>query len=175
MSQQNPGAAPLAPTDPHVAKREIAALDFEYAKTDAIERLKFQAQFAEVAWRSLALINGGAIVALFTFIGNAHPSIDYRMMWISFGFFAGGLVFNILSILTGFLAQAFYMKATMSGAWNEQMQMHGYEPLHRELQKTENRWGGRWEASAIVACLLSLAAFIGGAGFALQGVSFSGK
>jgi len=159
------------PTDEVVARRHAAALDYDLAKADILERLKFQASFADAAWRSLALVNGGAIVALFTFIGNARPKIDHSLIWAGFVCFAFGLALNIVSIMGGFLAQAFYMKATTSSAWNKQTEMHGYEPQYVELQQREQTAGDRWEIVAIAAAVLSLIAFIIGAACALGGVT----
>src|SRR3954471_9041 len=101
------------PTDPNLAARHIAALDFEVAKADTLERLKFQADFAKVAWQSLSLVNGGAIVALFTFIGNAKPTLDQHLIWIGFECFAFGLAINIASVLCGFMSQAYFMRGTI--------------------------------------------------------------
>jgi hypothetical protein len=161
----------IEPTDPELADRHIAALDFEFAKADVLERLRFQASFAEVGWRSLALINGGAIVGLFTFIGNAKPATNPSLLWTAFALFAAGLVMNILSIMGGFLAQAFYMKATTSTAWNKQAQMHGHQPQYVDELRAEMRAGNIWEMIAIAASMLSLAAFIGGAAFSLVAVT----
>jgi hypothetical protein len=161
------------PTDPATAVRHIAQLDFELAKLDVLERLKFQAEFAQTAWKSLTLVNGGAIVALFTFIGNARPMLDQSRIWIGFVCFAVGLSTNIVSIMAGFLAQAFYMKTTTSAAWNKQAEMHGYAPQYADEQMREARIGDIWEVVAIAACVLSLVTFVIGAGFSLAGVSVS--
>ena len=161
------------PTDKDLAKRHAAALDYDLAKADVLERLKFQASFAETGWRSLTLVNGGAIVALFTFIGNAGPSVDESLIWTGFFFFVVGLGSNIVSILGGFLAQAFYMKATTSIAWNKQAEMHGYQPPFAKVQQDEERTGDRWEILAIAAAVLSLIAFVAGASCALAGVTVS--
>jgi hypothetical protein len=160
-----------APTDQTVASRHIAALDFELAKLDVLERLKFQASFAQSAWQALTLVNGGAIVALFTFIGSAKPHLDQTRIWAGFVCFAVGLSFNILSILTGFLAQAWFMKATTSSAWNKQAEMHGYQPRYTAEVQRELGWGNIWEGLAICAAVVSLISFIVGSGFALAGVS----
>src|SRR5438552_5652155 len=119
-----------SPTDPGIAARHIAAMDFELAKADFLERLRFQADFAKVAWQSLSLVNGGAIVALFTFIGNARPALDQHLIWTGFGCFAFGLAINIASILFGFMSQAYFMRATAFGGWNEQAKMHGHPPRY---------------------------------------------
>ena len=49
---------------------EIAKLDYEHFKADALGRFNSVDEFARGALRGLTLGNGGAIVALFTFIGN---------------------------------------------------------------------------------------------------------
>lgn len=161
----------VAPTDPNTAARHIAALDFEFAKGDVMERLRFQAEFAKVVWQSLSLVNGGAIVALFTFIGNVQPLLNSHAMWAGFGCFVFGLAVNILSILLGFMSQASFMRATTSAAWNEQQKMHGYPPTHVDELNAEMKTGNRWHLAAIVSAVLSLIAFVAGSAFALVGVA----
>jgi hypothetical protein len=158
-------------TDELAASRSIAALDFELAKADLLERLKFQGTFSETAWRSLTLVNGGAIVALFTFIGNAKPSIEESLLWWGFGCFVLGLALNNLSIMGGFFAQAYFMKSSISDAWNKQAEMHGLAPQHATQYASEMRTGERWEVFAIGGCVLSLVAFIAGAALSLAAVT----
>jgi hypothetical protein len=162
---------PPSPTDAVIAARKVAELDFELAKVDASERLKFQSDFAQAAWRLLTLVNGGAIVALFTFIGNAKPAIDHGLIWSSFVCFCAGLAFCALSIGAGFFAQAYYMKSNISVAWNKQAEMHGYAPAYTDVQKSEERTGEIAEYVGIGCAALSLISFIAGAACALSGVT----
>lgn len=165
-------APAVPPTDPNLAARHIAALDFEFAKSDVMERLRFQADFAKVAWQSLSLVNGGAIVALFTFIGHAKPELNSQShLWVGFVCFAVGLAINIASIVFGFMSQAYFMRGSVSATWNEQAKMHGHEPQHVEVGEREMMVGNRWHALALTACVLSLVAFIVGAAFSLAGVA----
>jgi hypothetical protein len=165
---------PPPPTEANVAARHIAALDFELAKADYLERLKFQADFAKVAWQALALVNGGAIVALFTFIADAHPTVNQYWLWSGFGCFAFGLAINIASIVCGFMSQAYYMRATASSAWNEQAKMHGYPPQFEDPHKEAMKVGDRWHAVALAACVLSLVVFVAGAACSMHAVGYSG-
>jgi hypothetical protein len=158
------------PTDVNLANRHIAALDFDLAKADVLERLKFQADFAKVAWQSLSLVNGGAIVALFTFIGNAKPTLNQHLIWIGFGCFAFGLAVNILSILLGFMSQGSYMRATALTGWNKQAEMHGYRPKYEDALQKEMKAGDKWHLAAIIACVSSLIAFVAGSAFSLSAV-----
>jgi hypothetical protein len=159
------------PTDLTEAQRHVAQLDYELTRQDALERLRFQAEFSQSAWKGLTLVNGGAIIALFTFIGNYHHGTDPTRIWAAFACFAGGLALNLASIMTGFLSQSYFMKSDVSALWNKQAEMHGYEPQHRETQGREFGMGNLWWRIAVGACSLSLAAFIVGSGLALAGVT----
>src|SRR5690242_19738278 len=166
---------PPPPTEPNLAARHIAALDYDLAKADLLERLKFQASFAEIAWRSLTLVNGGAIVALLTFVGNAKPDVNANWLWDAFVAFCFGLAFCIASILTGFLAQAYFMKSTISNAWNFQAQMHGHQPRYTTEALGELCIGNIFEGIAVAAAVLSLVAFVIGAGFSVSAISVTAK
>lgn len=152
-----------------VARREIAKLDYEFHREDALTRLRFQAEFSQMVFRGLTLINGGAIVALFTFIGSSKEVFQHHRIWIAFACYALGLTLTMISTMTAFFAQAYYMRHSISCAWNHQAIMHGGEPQYVGIGKAEERTGTKWENGAIAAATGGLFAFIIGSGFALAG------
>lgn len=154
--------------DDESRRREIARLDYEFFKGEISERLKFQVEFAHAVLRGLTLTNGGAIVALFTFIGNSGADFDRQLIWWAFGLFSLGLVLTLVSSTGAFFSQSFYMKSTVSQLWNAQVDMLGGKGEFD--YKTEYRKGEWSEAIGIAAGLLAIGLFIVGAGFALAGV-----
>lgn len=57
------------------------------------------------ALRSFILVNGGAIVALLTFIGNRDVRGVSQDLWVSLMSFSGGLGFGLASTALAYLAQ----------------------------------------------------------------------
>jgi hypothetical protein len=159
-------SAPAAPTAP----QKMAELQYELDVHDARERLRQQLELALVALRSLILVNGGAIVALFTFVGNSEASFDARAIWFAFTWFIVGLVLALLSLILGFVAQANYTSLSWSTAYEHQGVMLSI-PIDFEKEKArENKFGNVAELSALAAAFLSLVFFAIGAGCALSGV-----
>jgi len=65
--------------------------DYETYKAEEAQRLGFQHDFAQAALKSAVLVNGGAIVALFTFLGNEKVVVHPDLLFWSFGSFAAAL------------------------------------------------------------------------------------
>lgn len=151
-------------------KIEEAKLDYEDHRKEVFERLKIQASMADAGLRSLMLVNAGAIVGLFTFIGNAKGRLHIvaNTLWLAFGFFVGGMVLTLIANIAAFLAQGFYYKATQEQAWNDQAIIFGRErtsPLN-----ALHRWGETWEIVGIGGAVIALACFVIGAALALRSV-----
>jgi hypothetical protein len=146
---------------------EIARLDYENLKVDVAERLRFQVEFAHGTLKGLTLVNGGAIVALFTLIGAVPNAVEHSRAWWSFAAFAVGLVLVIVASCGAFFSQSFYMKSSVVQMWNEQHKMLG--EARDEDYVSDYKRGELAEFGGIVAAFLSLGAFITGAGFALSG------
>jgi hypothetical protein len=149
-----------------------ARLDYENLMADAAERVKFQAEFAHAIFRGLMLVNGGAIVALFTFIGNSTRSFDPSKIWWAFGLFVVGLVCTLVAMIAAFFSQSFYMKSSLYQAWTNQRVMLSMPHVDggKHDHVAEYRRGERAEFGAVVFVGLALAAFFVGSGFALSAV-----
>jgi hypothetical protein len=154
--------------NPEETRRHKAQLDYENYKVEISERLKFQVEFAQGVLRGLTLANGGALIALFTFIGNTGTRHNGASLWWAFGSFGAGLVLTLLSSMEAFFSQRFYMKSTIAQLWNEQENMLGGNGAHDF--GTEYRRGEWAEIFGITCAFLALLAFIVGAGLALAGV-----
>jgi hypothetical protein len=156
--------------------REIAKHDYENLKQESVDRLKYQIEYSQGLIRALTLANGGAIVALFTFIGNldADGAMAYKSIWIwwAFAAFSAGLTSIILSSFGAFFSQYWYMMSTINEMWMKQVQMLGGVP-NPEFQANcfKDHKRGTWALGlGIVAACVSLASFVAGSGLALKGV-----
>ncbi|HEY0148678.1 MAG TPA: hypothetical protein VGB70_06700 [Allosphingosinicella sp.] len=158
----------MAPED---QKSEIARLDYEALKAETSERMKIQADLAHSALRGLMLVNGGAIVALFTFIGNSNASFDRSLIWWAFGFFATGLILTLAANISGFLAQTHFFLQTNLQSWNAQLEMLGGEAKYEHIPFYKR--GMIYQRGGVASAVCALVAFIVGCGFALGGVLVS--
>ncbi|MEA1015578.1 hypothetical protein [Sphingosinicella sp. LY1275] len=161
----------LAHQERRMVDIEIAKLDYELAKLDAAERLRFQGEFSQTMFRSLTLVNGGAIVALFTLVGAGAPGVNISALWLAFPAFATGLTFNLLSIAGAYFSQGWFMRSSISTTWNKQAEIHGLKGDYTELQQHEFAVGDRWQKGAAGAAIASLVAFIVGSALALAAVT----
>ena len=112
---------------------DIARLDYEAAKEEGIERLKFQNDLANSVLKNLLLINGGPIIAILTFVGNIKPDLSRLDLKGSLMLFATGCLFCVVAYIFGFFAGERFHDATMSEAWNAQLRMNGENPQHPAL------------------------------------------
>lgn len=155
---------------------EIAKLDYENLKQEAVDRLKFQVEYSQGIMRALTLVNGGAIVALFTFIGSlgADGAVTYQPVWIwwAFAAFAAGLTLSILSGFGAFFSQYWFAMATTNEMWMKQVEMLGGIPDPEFLAGRDREFArGNWAIGfGVLAACLSLAAFVTGSWLALKGV-----
>lgn len=152
-------------------KREIARLDYEDYRTESSDRLKIQETLGLSTLRSLTLINGGAIIALFTFIGNVGQrsiGIDTRSVWWAFAWFVLGLVATVAAHGTSYLMQVYAYHTTVDQLWVAQSRSVGGD--RPEDHDTKHAWSVRWERATIGLAVASLTLFVVGAAVALGGV-----
>ncbi|WP_145201413.1 hypothetical protein [Sphingobium sp. B2] len=155
-----------------MAKQDRQRIEQEFASQDAeaTARLSYSIGFAQSGLQALTLINGGALVALFSFVASASAvTFDLAALWWAFGFFAAGLVFNILAYLGAHLAQDRYYIVAQYCAWNAQDEMADADASHDPMPPY--RAGSIAQMAAMLCAILALAAFIAGCGFALSGVA----
>lgn len=147
---------------------KIGELDYEFWHGEVAQRLSFQNDLGHAVLKSLVLVNGGAIIALFTFIAAAGAKFQALAVWWSFAWFVIGLVAAITTHFFGYFAQGSFMgMATMERA-EAQRRMTGLPkgPGSDDYEKS----GHRWFVMSIFSCGASLACFAIGAGVALSGV-----
>lgn len=98
--------------------RDSAAL--EYARfffQDASDRLRFQHEYALGGFRTLILINGGAIVGLLTYAGNVLDKAAARGLSAAFIWYAVGLGLTTFSYLLAYFSQSFVMAQSTTEAY----------------------------------------------------------
>jgi hypothetical protein len=147
-------------------------------------------EFARQGIRATFILNGGAILALLTFLGDVHrdPS-SVSLVWgikHAFPYFVIGVFLSALSLPIAFLAQekfvdvrigssnlAILARQYVSQAQPAQQSTKGdFERMRDELQNYinhRNRGATRLRNAAIVCIVGSLGCFILGAGFAYCG------
>ncbi len=102
------------------AEHRIAFEDFKLNSTEALDRLKHQVEYSQAALRNLTLVNGGVIVALLTFIGNAAQKVDATAIWWAFVWLSIGLFLALLSYLGAYFSQSYFMEVPFQQAWQAQ-------------------------------------------------------
>lgn len=153
-----------------------AADDRELARAEVLERIKIQASIADAALKSVILVNGGAIIALFTFIGNVGTKgvirVETGALWTAFAIFIGGLVSALVAHLFAFLSQERFYRGSMMEIWRAQRVIHdGERPTgHTEDELREHGNGQACLMIGVVLAMLSIACFTVGSWFALSGV-----
>jgi hypothetical protein len=152
-------------------EQEYHRLDFEVYRAEASDRLRYQVEFGHSTLRNLMLINGGGIVALSTFIGNTSAVFDNAHIWSAFVAFSAALAIDLFGFFFAFLSQHQFFECSMYQMWNSQHQLAGGEQAYdrERILKSFNR-GNVALVASIVSAILSLALFVIGSIFALQGV-----
>lgn len=144
---------------------QIAALDYEDRRQEAAARLQYQIDFLQTAFKGLNLINGGAIVALFTLLSAEKVALTVAQTRWSFAAFAAGLVFNLLAAFFAFRSQFHYKTVAIHRAVNARHAIHGLEAKHEVTNTEEDAAVYLWLCNACIA--VSLLSFIVGAGLTL--------
>ncbi|MEW4469018.1 hypothetical protein AB1K62_14420 [Parasphingorhabdus sp. JC815] len=146
--------------------REIARQDYESMNNEARDRIQYQVDYSKTLLHSLMLGNGGAIIAILTFVGNTGSKVDpARMMW-AFGLYAAGLACVFIAHTGAFFSQYFYYKASQYEAWNAQAGAFGAGSSYDTA--AEVRRGSMGLALGVTFALVSLICFIAGSVSALR-------
>ena len=159
------------------AARRIAEQDHAAARADAAERVKNQMSIADATMKALLLANGGAMIALFTFIGNAmakaggKPVFDAAALWTAFACFVAGLVAALLTHALAFVSQERFYHTSMIEAWRAQrVAASGKAEAPDEKEMRALRFGTIAYAVAFTLAMISMVLFAVGCGSALRGV-----
>lgn len=146
--------------------RRIAKLDLDLIRDDAIRHGELSGQIAMSAWRGLVLVNGGAIIALFTLVGSGAVRVVGDAIWWAFAAFSMGLALALASNICGYLGQAYWLLDSSARLWNARDRMHG-RPGSRPTDKWDAN-GMKAAYASFFTATLALLAFIAGAWLALS-------
>lgn len=160
--------APMSLNEPI---NDAAKHDYETHRAESVDGIRYQVDFAQSLLQKLLLVNGGAIIALLTFIGNAKKSIDFNCLWYGFAGFSFGIVCALIAYFGAFFSQLQFMSVTVDQMSNAQHRMYGREEpvTNHELERV-SRNGNLALWLGVVLASLSLAGFIAGAFYALDGI-----
>lgn len=150
------------------AKREIALEDYRENIAEVAERLRYQVEFSQSALKNLHLVNGGSILALLTFLGNADLDFNYRAVWWAFVWFSMGLITSLAAHFGANFSQAHFMNLSAKQSWNAQLRARGLREMYDI--KPDYTSGNRFVSFGIAAAFLSLLFFILGAFVGLGGL-----
>jgi hypothetical protein len=138
-------------------------------RIDVRKRLSHSVAFARDGLRGLLIINGGAVVGLFTFLGSIAGKGDalafsFGRLWVAFGLFAGGTGLAVAATVLAYLSQDWFYMFQDRLLWN------GSRPddVDPANTRTPLKSGEAARALGIVAAVLSLLAFGVGSATALS-------
>lgn len=134
---------------------------------DTHARLGFQQEFSVEGFKTLVLINGGAIIALLTYAGHSAVTPVAARLAHALLAYTAGLICAVVAYLTAYLSQASLMNFDMLEAYR----LLGIEPDTKKTRDDFEKSGMRHVSLGIGLSLLSLAAFIAGSWLAMDALS----
>lgn len=153
------------------SRKEYSKLDYENLQAEASDRLKYQVEFGHASLRNLMLTNGGAIIALFTFIGNSSSVFGPTNIWWAFSWFSLGLFLTLVGYLSAFISQYLFFECSMFQMWNAQHNMMALpEEYPQEKIQRSFSSGNIALFVSVLSAILSLVFFVIGSICALNGV-----
>ena len=137
---------------------------------EAAERLKFATAYAHAGLKGLFLANGGAIVALLTFLGNAQAAhVEKHKIWWAFVCFTLALSLVLAAYIAGYASHASSMQATFARYMNALRAAQGF-PGNSDAARDESR-ANFTENLGLAFVVASLALFVCGAFVALDAIT----
>lgn len=145
--------------------REELIRDIESETAESMERLRTAADLAKSGLHTLTIVNGGALVALFTLIGTGRLPFATGPLWASFGAFVLGIAASLVAFLAGHASQNQFYLVSAHRAHNLAAQLAGRTPVAEETLHLTS--GNRYLAGAVISAATSIVMFVIGAGLAL--------
>lgn len=157
----------MGPKDP--IHREIAKEDFSIYFDDAKERLGHAISLGQSALRSLFLVNGGAILALLTLVGNSGAIVERRALFWAFIWFGAGMMATLISSILFALSQMFFMQSSNEEGWKAQATYHGTS--YPKDGTRDDQIGDVTISATIILAILALVLFLCGSFVALDAIT----
>lgn len=134
---------------------------------DAHARLRYQHEYALQGFKTLTLINGGAIIALLTYAGH-NPGTEFaQQMANTFLAYTAGLITAVLAYLAAYLSQSSLMNSDVLEAYR----LLGVEARSKKTGDQLEQSGMRAVGWGIALSVVSLCAFIVGSWLAMRAIS----
>lgn len=147
------------------------------SRADAAERVRIQASIAELSLKAMMLAHGGAMIGLFTFLGNlldkGNGSIAFRAdrIWLAFAFFIVGFVVTLLAHVFAFLSQDRFFNQAMREVFRlEKTVTQGKAETDQTDEIRIFKQGQRFYLGGMALAVASVLLFGAGALTALAGV-----
>lgn len=134
---------------------------------DATDRLRFQQEFSIQGFKTLILINGGAVIALLTYAGHADDRLVANNLPWAFGGYIFGLVTAVLAYLTAYAGQALIMQHSGSAA----LALITDQELDQKGQDLRLSRANLFIRLGIGLCVISLLGFVAGSIAAICGLT----
>lgn len=153
-----------------LARFEQARMDHYYQ--DARARIRATTDLAMLWLRSMFIICGGAIIALFTLL---RPSDSFEVngsaLWLSFSLFSLALILTLVALFVGYMGQDTFFDAEFQTA--EQIYEQRTGKAVRTVPASLWRVGNLQGIAARILAGLAMAALVGGGVSALIAVRIS--
>lgn len=156
---------------PDGPRGDFTKVRVESLYSKAATRYESAGDIATLGLRSVLLANGGALVALLTFVGNAQNTVRApELMWWAYSMFGLGLFAALLSTFCAFQTQSDY--ARQGDATADRIYFHtiGHIAQAETEEKEADRYrsaGQRWEWAGVSLFLISTVCFLVGTFFGL--------
>lgn len=156
--------------------REAHFEQLSAARRDAEQRVSHQLTLSEKGLGAIMVANGGALIGLFTFIGNvvSKPTaihFDLRFIWCAFACFCIGVSATLLAFLCAFLSQdRFYFQSNAEIERHRRTLAVGEVDIDVSAETAANVAGMRFYYGGVFCALIAFISFTVGCGFALAGV-----
>lgn len=139
----------------------------DYMFADADQRLQFQHEYTIAGFKTLLLMNGGAIIALLTYAGNASDRIAAGQFKMAFAAYAIGLVLTALGYLAAYVGQSHIMQSSVY----EGMRWRGLKPGGGTSELDHDRGGERAIGCGMALSVLALLGFVVGSAYAVGAIT----
>lgn len=153
--------------------REINWRDHDVHQAEVAARLQFQFEYAQSALKTLVLVNGGAIIGLFTFIGNDKATFEWSGLKCAFASLVIALFLSMFAYFGAFFSQANYMNLASFHALASRNAAGGLpqEEGQRDSEIKYRRHGNMFLGLGVALAFASLGAFALGSWFALSAIA----
>ncbi len=107
--------------------QDVLLEEATYLRRESDDRLRYGHEYGQAGLKGLFLANGGAIIALLTFVGNATSHVDPRGMFWAFVWLSLGLISCLISYFFQYITQDHIMNATHNEAFQKQSDALGWD------------------------------------------------